>query len=55
MKKRTGRPKKAAKDRRSEILSVRFTREELAKIEEKARGNKLDARDWVRVALLQVA
>ncbi len=52
MTKRMGRPKLPPNQRREEILSIRFTKPELAKIRAKAKQDGLDPREWGRKHLL---
>ena len=52
MGKRTGRPKLPAEERKTEVLSLRFTKSELAKIKASAKKDEQDHKEWSRKRLI---
>ena len=55
MVKKAGRPKKAKKDQRENILRIRLTASERQLIDSAAKKNHLDTSAWVRSVILSKA
>ena len=55
MGKRIGRPKLPPAERRTEVLSFRITKAELAKLNAAAKRSIVDLKDWARNTILSAA
>ena len=55
MTKRMGRPKLPPKERKTEVFSIRVTKDELAQINAAAKRAGAEPRDWAKTRLLSSA
>jgi hypothetical protein len=53
--KRMGRPKLPSDQRRTEVVSFRITKSELAQIKQAAKNSITELKDWARNAVLKAA